>query len=64
MNDPIHLQIGNEELSINSDIEHNIEIVSEKYKWIRFLEILQEKIIKNSKILIFCMTKKKVDEIN
>jgi superfamily II DNA/RNA helicase len=60
--DPIHIVIGDLDLAVNSCIKQNIEVLDGRLKEPRMLKLL-ENITDNSKILIFCQTKRGCDDL-
>ena len=60
---PVYLQIGQDELSINPNIKHHVELINDSRKMFRIRQILLGKGPKQ-KGLIFCMKKVKVDELS
>ncbi|CAF3498114.1 unnamed protein product [Rotaria sp. Silwood1] len=60
----IHVTIGNIILAANPSICQIIEVCTESQKQNRFIEILHEIMkLKNGKTLVFCQTKRRVNEI-
>ena len=60
----IHVTIGNVILAANPSICQIIEVCTEAQKQDRFLHILHQIIgLRDAKTLVFCQTKRRVDEI-
>ncbi|CAF0772943.1 unnamed protein product [Adineta steineri] len=60
----IHITIGNVSLAANPSICQIIEVCTESQKENRFLQLLREVMaLRDAKTLVFCQTKKRVDEI-
>jgi len=61
--DPVKLTIGREELSLNANIDQQIEVVSEYEKRDRFLKWIKEASAGDQKVLVFTETKRGADAL-
>lgn len=59
---PVHIQIGNVGITANNRINQVIEVVEEHEKY-QTLKTFLKKIPNDSKILVFCETKRGVDDL-
>lgn len=61
--DPVKLTIGSEELTINPDITHQIEVVGDYDKRDRFMSFMKNVVAPGEKVLVFTETKRGADSL-
>ena len=61
--EPVHIQIGNKEVTANPEIRQQVFTCSQEEKYVRFVELLSQLQAEAAqpRTLIFCQTKKGVD---
>lgn len=63
LNDPITVKVGGKELSANTRIRQIVEMVSENDKFHKLMQFLEKQMVSGGKVLVFCATKSKADEL-
>ena len=63
LNDPITVKVGGKELSANVRIRQIVEMVSENDKFPKLLQFLEKQMGSGGKVLVFCSTKSKADDV-
>merc|ERR1719195_97921 len=61
--DPIHIKVGSEELSLNKDIKQQVEVVGEFEKRDRFMSWITSAASGDQKVLVFTETKRGADSL-
>ena len=64
IDEPVHLQIGQQEITANPAIKQHVFTVTAEEKYVRFVQLLSQIQAANSanpRTIVFCRTKKTVD---
>jgi len=64
LKDYIKVNIGSQKLHANPNIRQHVEVLSDYEKENRLMQLMQQMVISQEKIIIFVETKRKVDDLN